>query len=116
MKYRTDCSHLQDNWFFHVRTSYKFVSSNTAKLLPGLEQNIKKGSINMEVLDEHVHVRRLVSVVKMATVLEECTKVEHRSVVRFFCGQKVSMQRILIKKYFTFTLGSFCCVKRFTAG
>jgi hypothetical protein len=51
--------------------------------------------------DEHAHVEGLVSVVKMATVLEEFTTEEQRSVVGF-CGQKDSMQRILIKKYFMF--------------
>jgi hypothetical protein len=35
------------------------------------------------VADAHVHVQRMVSVVKMATVLEEYTTEEHRSVVRF---------------------------------
>jgi hypothetical protein len=54
----------------------------------------------------------------MATVLEECTAEEQqRSVVRFFfCWQKCSMQRIFIKKYFLFTVGSVCHVKRFKAG
>jgi hypothetical protein len=33
----------------------------------------------------------------MATVLEECTAEEQRSVVRVLCGQKDSMQRICIK-------------------
>jgi hypothetical protein len=47
----------------------------------------------------------LVSVVKMATVLEESTTEEQRSVVMFFCGQKDFMQRIFIKKYFLFTVG-----------
>jgi hypothetical protein len=41
------------------------------------------------VAGAHAPVQRLVSVVKMATVLEECAAVEQRSVVRFFfCGQK----------------------------
>jgi hypothetical protein len=31
----------------------------------------------------HAHVQRLVSIVKMATVLEECTIEEQHSVVRF---------------------------------
>jgi hypothetical protein len=31
-----------------------------------------------------------------------------------FCGQKDSMQRIFIQKYFLFTMGSVCRVKRFT--
>jgi hypothetical protein len=67
------------------------------------------------VANEHAHVQRMVSVVKMATVLEECTNEEQRSVVRF-CGQKDSMQRILIKKCFLFTVGSVCRIKRFTSG
>jgi hypothetical protein len=47
----------------------------------------------------HSHVQRLVSLVKMVAVLEECTTKEQCSVVRFF-GQKDSMQRIFIKKCF----------------
>jgi hypothetical protein len=35
-----------------------------------------------------VHVQRLVSVVKMATVLEECTTENQRSVVHFFVGER----------------------------
>jgi hypothetical protein len=38
-----------------------------------------------------------------------------RSIVRFFCGQKDSMQRIFITKCFLFTVGSVCRVKRFAA-
>jgi hypothetical protein len=52
----------------------------------------------------------------MATVLEECTIEEQRSVVRFFCGQKDSTQRIFITKYFLFMVGSVCRVKPFTNG
>jgi hypothetical protein len=36
------------------------------------------------VADAHAHVLRLVSVVKMTTLFEECTTEEQRSVVRFF--------------------------------
>jgi hypothetical protein len=53
----------------------------------------------------HAHVQRLVSVVKMATVLEEYTTEEQRSVVRFY-AQKNSMQRLVIKACFLFTVGS----------
>jgi hypothetical protein len=67
------------------------------------------------VTDAHAHVYRLVSVIKMATVLQECTTEEQRSVV-CFCWRKDSMQRIFIKKCFLFTVGSVCRVKRFTAG
>jgi wyosine [tRNA(Phe)-imidazoG37] synthetase (radical SAM superfamily) len=34
------------------------------------------------VADAHVHVQRLVSVVKMATVLEECTTEQQRFITR----------------------------------
>jgi hypothetical protein len=61
----------------------------------------------------HAHIQRLVSVVKMATVLEGCTIEEQHSVVHFFYGLKDSMQRIFIKKCFLFTVGSVCCVKQF---
>jgi hypothetical protein len=44
-----------------------------------------------------------------------CTTEEQRSVMRF-CGQKDSMQRIFIKKYFLFTVGSVYRVKRFPTG
>jgi hypothetical protein len=64
----------------------------------------------------HVHVQRLVSVVKMVTVHEECTIEEKHSVVLFFCGQKDSVQRIFIKKCFQFTVGNVCHVKQFTVG
>jgi hypothetical protein len=59
------------------------------------------------VVDAHAHVQRLLSVVKMATVVEVCTTEEQRSVVLSFCGQKDSVQRILIKKCFLFTVGVF---------
>jgi hypothetical protein len=54
-------------------------------------------------------------VVKMATVLEECTNKEQRYIV-CFSGQKDSMQRIFMMKYFLFTVGTVCLVKRFTSG
>jgi hypothetical protein len=57
--------------------------------------------------------QRLVSVVKMATVLEEYITEEQHSVVRF-CGQKFSMQRTVINKCFRFMVGSICYVKHFT--
>jgi hypothetical protein len=52
----------------------------------------------------------------MATVLEVYTTKEQRSAVSFSCGQKDSMHRMFIKKYFLFTAGSICRVKRFTTG
>jgi hypothetical protein len=42
-------------------------------------------------------------------------QIEQLSVVRF-CGQKDSMQRTIIKKYFLFSVGSVCRVKHFTSG
>jgi hypothetical protein len=38
------------------------------------------------VADAHVHVQRLVSVVKIEIVLEGCTTEEQRSVVCYFYG------------------------------
>jgi hypothetical protein len=70
---------------------------------------VSLGSSTVQVADIHAHVHRLVSVFKMATVLE-------RSVVLFFFGQKDSMQRIVIRKCFLFTAGSVFRVKRFTTG
>jgi hypothetical protein len=51
----------------------------------------------------------------MATLLEEFIAEEQRHVVGF-CDQKDSMQRIFIKKYSVFTVGSVCRVKGFTTG
>jgi hypothetical protein len=51
----------------------------------------------------------------MATVLEECTTEDQRSVVRF-CEKNDSMERIFVKECFLFTVGSVYRVKRFTAG
>jgi hypothetical protein len=65
--------------------------------------------------DVHAQVYRLVPVVKMETVPEECTVEEQRSIVRFY-GRKDSMQRLLIKKCFLYSMGSLCLLKRFTAG
>jgi hypothetical protein len=55
------------------------------------------------------------SVLKLATVLEECITEEQRSLVRV-CGQKDSMQRIFINKCFQFTMGSVCRIKRCKTG
>jgi hypothetical protein len=38
--------------------------------------------------DTHVHVQRVVSVDKMADVLEGCTTEKHHSIVRFFVGNR----------------------------
>jgi hypothetical protein len=48
-------------------------------------------------------------------VLGEHSTEEHRCVV-CFCEQKDSMQRIFIKNFFFFTVGSVCRVKLFTTG
>jgi hypothetical protein len=40
--------------------------------------------MTVKVADAHAHVQRLVSVVEMATVLEECTAEEQRTVVLFY--------------------------------
>jgi hypothetical protein len=53
------------------------------------------------VADAHEHIRRMVSVVKMATVSEKWIEEEKRSVVRL-CWQNYSMQRTHIKVWFLF--------------
>jgi hypothetical protein len=58
---------------------------------------VSLGSSTAQVADAHAHVQRLVSVVKMATMVEECTTAEQRSVVLVF-RQKDLVQRIFIKK------------------
>jgi hypothetical protein len=70
------------------------------------------------VADPHAHVNRLVSVVKMVTMLRACSAEEQRSVCTFLYGQKDSMQKLYeyIKKCFLFTVGSVCRVKWFTTG
>jgi hypothetical protein len=67
------------------------------------------------VVDAHAHIQRLVSVVTMATVFEECVTEDQLSVVHF-CGQKDSMQKIFVKKCVMFTVGSVCRFKLFTTG
>jgi hypothetical protein len=49
------------------------------------------------VADMHAHVQGLVSVVKIATVLEECTNEDQHSVV-FLCEQKDSINAKHIHK------------------
>jgi hypothetical protein len=67
--------------------------------------------------DAHAHVQRLVSVVKMAIVLEECNTEEQRSVA-VFLGGKMTQCEGFTKKYvyIMFTVGSVCLVKWFTTG
>jgi hypothetical protein len=52
----------------------------------------------------------------MAAMLDDYTAEEQNSVVRFFCGQNDSMERIFTKKCFLFKVGRVCRVKRFTPG
>jgi hypothetical protein len=47
----------------------------------------------------------------MATVLEECTTEEYRSVVLFFLRAKELNTRDIYKEIFLFTVGSVCRVK-----
>jgi hypothetical protein len=55
-------------------------------------------------------------VVKMATVFLGVYYRRATICCAFFCGQKDSMHRILIKKYILFTAGSVCRIKRLTTG
>jgi hypothetical protein len=50
--------------------------------------------MTVSVADAHAHVQRLVSVVKMATVLEECTNEEQSSVVRFLWAKGLNAKDI----------------------
>jgi hypothetical protein len=59
------------------------------------------------VADARIHVQRLVSAVKIVTVLEEYTIEERRSIVCFFGQNDCKL---------LFTLGSVCRLKRFTPG
>jgi hypothetical protein len=56
-----------------------------------------------------VHDHRLVSIVKMAIVLDGV-------LFCVFCGQEDSMQRIFINKCVLFKVGSVCRVKQFITG
>jgi hypothetical protein len=68
------------------------------------------------VADAHAHVQRLVSVVKMATVLEElCTTEEQPSVVNFLWAKKLSagdVHKEIFSSYYTVTLGDLWIVHR----
>jgi hypothetical protein len=64
------------------------------------------------VAGAHAHVQRLVSVVKMATVLEGYTTEEHGNVV-FFCGQKNSVTKEVHKEMFPAYGRRICSEKRF---
>jgi hypothetical protein len=46
------------------------------------------------VADAHAHVQRLISIIKMATVLEECTIKEQRSVMRFLWAKGLNAKDI----------------------
>jgi hypothetical protein len=61
------------------------------------------------------HVQRLVSVVKMATVLEECSAKEQRSFVGSLWANELNAKGIP-KKCFMFTVGSVRRVTRVTTG
>jgi hypothetical protein len=52
----------------------------------------------------------------MATVIERCTTEEQRSVLRFSLWAKELMHSMFINKYFLFTVGNICRIKRFTTG
>jgi hypothetical protein len=54
-------------------------------------------------------------VIKKAILLKECTTEEKQSVLRFSLTVGLNA-KLFIKKYFLFTVGSVCRVKRFTTG
>jgi hypothetical protein len=51
------------------------------------------------VADAHGYVQKLVSVVKMATVLEECTTEDQRSVVHFLWAKGLNAKDIHKEKF-----------------
>jgi hypothetical protein len=57
---------------------------------------VSQGSsfVTVEVADSHAHVQRLVSVVKMATVLEEYNTEEQRPVMRFLWAKGLTAEDI----------------------
>jgi hypothetical protein len=61
-------------------------------------------------------VQRLISVVKMATMREECTTEEQSYFVRYFSAQNDSMQRMFTTKCLMFRVGSVYHLKWFTTG
>jgi hypothetical protein len=67
----------------------------------------------VNVADAHAHVQRLVSVVRMAIVLEECITKEQRSLVLFLWAEGLSAKDIHKE---VFTVGSVCRVKRLATG
>jgi hypothetical protein len=72
--------------------------------------------MTVEVADPHAPVHRLISVVKIATLLEI---VQPKSIVLlcvFLWARGHNAKIIIKKKYFLFTVGSVCRVKRFTTG
>jgi hypothetical protein len=68
--------------------------------------------MTVEVADAHAHVQRLVSVVKRATVLEESTTEEQRSVVRFFLWAKGLSRNNIHKEIFPIYGEKYLSVKR----
>jgi hypothetical protein len=72
--------------------------------------------MTLQVADPHAHVQRLVSVVKMATLLGGL--LPKSSVLLCVCllRAKGPLQRIFIKQCFLFTAGSVSRVKWFTTG
>jgi hypothetical protein len=71
--------------------------------------------VTVKVADAREQVERLVLVVKMATVVEECITEEKHSVVRFLLAEGINA-KVIQKKYFLFMLGNVCRVKRFHLG
>jgi hypothetical protein len=75
------------------------------------EKCCSQSSTHFKGKTRHMHLQRMVSVVKMVTVLQEYVTEEQRSVVRFLWAKGLNT-KIIIKKYFILILGSVCRVKR----
>jgi hypothetical protein len=63
----------------------------------------------------HAHIQRLISAVKIATMLEECTTEEQRSVVRFLLAKGLNALDIH-KEMFPVYDGNCLSLKRFKTG
>jgi hypothetical protein len=67
------------------------------------------------VADTHAHVQRLVSVVKMAILLDKCTT-EEKHCCAFFLWEKELNEKNIHNEMFSFTMGSVYRVKSFPTG
>jgi hypothetical protein len=77
---------------FSAEVNSVFSTACSGVLFPGRTEYrflfVSLGSSTIQLHDPHAHVQRLSSVVKMATVLEDCTTEEQSFVVQFFLWEE----------------------------